>query len=235
MAGILLDLRLHIDFGLTLTCEALEVPRHPRVPAATAAAGRLAATTPTAQVRAAAVAINLEVVTVVEGGRFVTEDAVARGLNGAGAEATVSADEWWGISVGRTPPLSLSLIIKEDMFQANPSNNYVATKKVIIKPENQGIYGLRTNNKQLKFHITPQQSPFIDTSQTYLRMTLEMKGSMLNYKPCPSAAAHSIFHDMRLTDGNNNAVIEELQEMNTMIAQYYDYTAIHRNSGISPA
>lgn len=115
------------------------------------------------------------------------------------------------------------------MFQANPSNKFVPSKKVILKPENQGEYGLKKDNKQIKFYLNPQQTPFIDTSQTCLRMTVEVTGDVPAFKP-GKLGGHSLIHDLRVTDGSNSTVVEELSEYNQMINVYNEYTA---NSSIN--
>ncbi len=59
------------------------------------------------------------------------------------------------------------------MFRSNELGQYVPAKSVSVKPESQRDY---KPDDQIKF-LLPQSLAFMDTNDSYLKMTIKVKGS----------------------------------------------------------
>ena len=108
------------------------------------------------------------------------------------------------------------------MFKANPSNNYVSSKSISIKPEAMIDYGSSPNSNQIKFLI-PQYLGFINPSQSYLKFKLTMQGRG-RLKPDWRAGAHSLIRNFRIQDGTGSQTLEEIQDYNVLTAQWWKFT-----------
>jgi hypothetical protein len=111
------------------------------------------------------------------------------------------------------------------MFKANPSNTYIPAKSISIKPESQINYGQGTSVSQVnsvKFLI-PQYLGFVDPRETYVKYDFNMTGRG-QYGPDPRAGVHSCWRGFRLQDGTGSTTIEEVQDYNALVAQWWKYT-----------
>lgn len=111
------------------------------------------------------------------------------------------------------------------MFKANPAQTYVPAKSQTIKPEAQVDYGRNASNdpNQIRFLI-PQYLGFIDPRETYLKYNFKMSGRG-QYKPDFRAGFHSTIRDFRIQDGTGSATLEEVQDYNVLVANWWEYTA----------
>ena len=107
------------------------------------------------------------------------------------------------------------------MFKHSATGTFIASKQVLVKPENQIDYNPKTQN-QIRF-LLPQYLGFFDPKDTFLTYKLKMTG---RGRPQPSgrAGVHSLFRDFRIQDGSAQTVLEEVQDYNVLTSQWWGYT-----------
>lgn len=107
------------------------------------------------------------------------------------------------------------------MFQQQAQGSFIPTKSIIVKPEAQVDVSPRGVN-QIRFLI-PQYLGFIDPKGTTLNYDLIMSG---RGKPIPNgrAGVHSCWRDFRIQDGTGGTTLEEVQDYNVLVAQWWGYT-----------
>ena len=130
------------------------------------------------------------------------------------------------------------------MFQSADIGNYVSNKKISIFPRNQGLYGRGgTEGKSniIRFNI-PAFHGYILPNQCYLKFNFQIDdGTIGEVQPDPSCGFHSLIQTVRVTSGDGSALIEELDDYNSLQSSIYQYTKNQSienkrilNEGVSP-
>ena len=130
------------------------------------------------------------------------------------------------------------------MFQSADIGNYVSNKKISIFPRNQGLYGRGgTEGKSniIRFNI-PAFHGYILPNQCYLKFNFQIDdGTIGEVQPDPMCGFHSLIQTVRVTSGDGSALIEELDDYNSLQSSIYQYTKNQSienkrilNEGVSP-
>tara|TARA_R110002050_G_scaffold1945_4_gene12051 strand:+ start:45 stop:1790 length:1746 start_codon:yes stop_codon:yes gene_type:complete len=118
---------------------------------------------------------------------------------------------------------------------------FVADNKIPIEQTSIGVpstNGLSYNpNQIIEFHIDPQQVKFFNPKESYLswdvllQMPNDTNGQLTRLMLDSEIGAQSLIREIRIHDGNNNALLEEIVGYNiaTMVKYNYDENVSLRN------
>ncbi len=103
-----------------------------------------------------------------------------------------------------------------------PDGMPIASKTLVIKPENQADIRRSNGSRNVKFHI-PDYIGYWLPSQSNFTFNIKMEGRGC---PIPSrdAGMHSLFQTIRSHDGTGSHLLEEVIQYNTLVSQLFNYT-----------
>ena len=102
---------------------------------------------------------------------------------------------------------------------------YVPTERVIVRPTTQGIFKPGQGGQDsIKFLIPPSLA-YVDTNDLVLRATVTMKGPKGFTRPNPRGGASSLFRQVQIRSGGNNAVLESIDSYNGLCAATMPFEA----------
>lgn len=112
------------------------------------------------------------------------------------------------------------------MFNSNPNNQYISNKKISIFPRAQANYGRGGTGKNnlIRFNI-PQYHGYILPDQSYLKFNYTQdEGGIGQCQPDPRCGFHSLFSTVRTSSGDGMAMIEEVDDYNSLQSSLFQYT-----------
>jgi len=119
------------------------------------------------------------------------------------------------------------------------SNYFVADQKIPITQKSVGVpstNGLSYNSGQLiEIHVDPQVVKFFNPQESYLQFNCKLQmpsdtlGNVTRLQLDSHIGAQVLIRDIRIHDGNNNALLEEIVGYNVACGVKYDY---HTNDSL---
>tara|TARA_Y100000114_G_scaffold137185_1_gene139291 strand:+ start:475 stop:2193 length:1719 start_codon:yes stop_codon:yes gene_type:complete len=106
------------------------------------------------------------------------------------------------------------------MFKANTQNLYVPSKSQSVKPD---VVSDVLPLDQIRLLI-PSFVQFVDPTSTYLKFDLVMENARGIVVPDPKGGIHSLFRNVILRDGANQATLESLEEYSSQACMTRPFT-----------
>tara|TARA_R110000824_G_scaffold65532_2_gene170571 strand:- start:3717 stop:5579 length:1863 start_codon:yes stop_codon:yes gene_type:complete len=106
-------------------------------------------------------------------------------------------------------------------FNSSPFENTITSKSTLIPSDHQLEY---SSGDTIRFDILPAIGGFIDPRQTCLKMNVKVRGSSI-YRFNETIGVQSVINNLRIYDGTQSHLLENLQNYGERLVKEYHYTS----------
>ena len=106
------------------------------------------------------------------------------------------------------------------MFKSSQASQMIPAKSQIIKPD---VVSDVVGGQQVRLQI-PSYVSYLDPTDSYLKMKIQITNPRGVVVPDPKAAAHSLIRNLIIRDGANTTTIESIEDYNSMMAMLRPFT-----------